>query len=164
MIRKNWALLVAVCLLFGMSFLNSIASLWVDWLWFEETGYAILFTKSLTTQFFLGLAGGALFFLFVYGNAVLARRLARPGFQVQRGRIIQLPQLEGLKRLLRLFLLGGSAFFGCLVGIWSGTQWQAYLQFRNALPFGIVDPLFSRDIGFYFFNLPFYRFLYQYCA
>src|SRR5262245_38952154 len=164
MIKKNWTLLVVICLLFGMSFLNSIATLWVDWLWFEETGYTILFTKSLITQLLLGLTGGVLFFLLVYANAVLAGRLARPGFQVHRGRIIELPQLEGLKRLLRWFLLGGCAFFGFVVGIWSGTQWQTYLQFRNALPFGILDPLFSRDIGFYFFTLPFYRFLYQYCA
>jgi hypothetical protein len=154
--------LVVVCLLFGMSFLSSITTLWVDWLWFEETGYAVLFTKSLTTQLFLGLACGVAFFLIVYANAALAKRLARQDFQVHKGRIIEFPQLEGLKRLLHWILLGGSALFGCLVGIWAGAQWQVYLQYRNALPFGMVDPLFSRDIGFYFFTLPFYQFLYHY--
>ena len=162
MIKRYWMFLVVVCFLFGMSFLNSIATFWVDWLWFEETGYSILFTKSLTTQLLLGLAGGVLFFLIVYANALLAQRFARQNFQVPKGRIIEFPQVEGLKRLLRWILLGGAAFFGCLVGIWAGAQWQVYLQYRNALPFGTVDPLFSRDIGFYFFTLPFYRFIYQY--
>ena len=162
MIKRNLTFLIVACLLFGMSFLNSLTTFWVDWLWFEETGYSILFTKSVTTQFILGLVGGALFFLIVYSNGLLAKRLARHDFQVHRGRIIEFPQLEGLKRFLHWILLGGAAFFACLVGIWAGGQWQVYLQYRNALPFGTVDPLFSRDIGFYFFTLPFYRFLYQY--
>src|SRR6266850_7225460 len=99
MIKRNLTFLILACLLFGMSFLNSLTTFWVDWLWFEETGYSILFTKSVTTQFILGLVGGVIFFLIVYSNGLLAKRLARQDFQVHRGRIIEFPQLEGLKRL-----------------------------------------------------------------
>ena len=36
------------------------------------------------------------------------------------------------------------------------------LAFYNAVPYGTVDPLYSRDIGFYLFSLPFYQFIYNF--
>ena len=43
-------------------------------------------------------------------------------------------------------------------GAWSGS-WQTILLFVNGGDFGTVDPNFQRDIGFYVFDLPFWRFL-----
>jgi hypothetical protein len=43
------------------------------------------------------------------------------------------------------------AFFFGLAG---GDQWDQLLRWLNAVPFGVTDPLFGRDIGFYFFTLP----------
>src|SRR5262249_26788241 len=37
--------------------------------------------------------------------------------------------------------------------------WDTVLTYVNAAPFGRVDPLFGRDLGFYFFGLPFWRLL-----
>ena len=43
----------------------------------------------------------------------------------------------------------------------SGTvgKWQSYLLFANYQPFGIKDPLFGKDVGFYVFRLPFLTFV-----
>jgi hypothetical protein len=38
-------------------------------------------------------------------------------------------------------------------------NWQVVLEFFNGQPFGITDPVFSREIGFYVFSLPFLQFL-----
>ena len=38
-------------------------------------------------------------------------------------------------------------------------QWLLWLRFFHDQPFGLADPIFSRDIGFYVFELPFLRFL-----
>ena len=43
-------------------------------------------------------------------------------------------------------------------GAWSGS-WQTILLFVNGGDFGTTDPNFQRDIGFYVFDLPFWRFL-----
>ena len=43
-------------------------------------------------------------------------------------------------------------------GAWSGS-WQTILLFANGGDFGSTDPNFGRDIGFYVFDLPFWRFL-----
>jgi uncharacterized protein len=36
-------------------------------------------------------------------------------------------------------------------------QWDTYLRFRYGGPFGVADPLFGVDLGFYIFRLPFYE-------
>lgn len=39
------------------------------------------------------------------------------------------------------------------------TQWDTYLRFRYGGSFGVADPLFGVDVGFYVFQLPFYQLL-----
>ena len=39
------------------------------------------------------------------------------------------------------------------------AQWDTYLRFRYGGSFGVVDPIFKVDLGFYFFRLPFYELL-----
>jgi len=39
------------------------------------------------------------------------------------------------------------------------TQWDTYLRFRYGGSFGLSDPLFGVDTGFYLFRLPFYELL-----
>jgi uncharacterized membrane protein (UPF0182 family) len=41
---------------------------------------------------------------------------------------------------------------------WSGA-WETVLLFINGRPWGVIDPTLQRDIGFYVFDLPFWRFL-----
>ena len=39
------------------------------------------------------------------------------------------------------------------------AQWDTYLRFRHGGSFGLSDPLFGVDVGFYLFRLPFYELL-----
>ena len=39
------------------------------------------------------------------------------------------------------------------------TQWDTYLRFRYGGSFGLSDPVFGVDVGFYLFRLPFYQLL-----
>jgi uncharacterized membrane protein (UPF0182 family) len=39
------------------------------------------------------------------------------------------------------------------------AQWDTYLRFRYGKAFGVVDPLYNVDVGFYVFHLPFYEML-----
>ena len=39
------------------------------------------------------------------------------------------------------------------------AQWDTYLRFRYGGSFGLSDPLFGVDVGFYLFRLPFYELL-----
>jgi hypothetical protein len=57
----------------------------------------------------------------------------------------------------------GLIFLGLLLSLIMGStlasQWQDALRYLHEVPFGSVDPLFYLDVGFYVFQLPFYRLL-----
>jgi uncharacterized protein len=62
-------------------------------------------------------------------------------------------------RLLRWavgVISAGVALF-CAAGFYA--QWDTYLRFRYGGSFGVSDPLFGVDVGFYLFHLPFYQLL-----
>ncbi|MCI0723234.1 MAG: UPF0182 family protein [Acidobacteria bacterium] len=160
--RRHWQIVIPLLLLMLFSFSNAIVNLWTDWLWFEETGHRVLFTQSFFTEIALTCVFAAIFFVVVYGNAMLARALARKTPRHYVETLFEFPQLEMLKSGMRWILLGGALVLSYLVGAWAGSQWDIYLRHQHAGAFGIADPLFARDIGFYFFTLPFYRFLYYF--
>jgi len=162
LIKRNWQVAIPILLLVLFSFSNAIVNFWTDWLWFEETGYPVLFTKSFFTEVGLTAVFGLVFFAVLYGNALLARRLARGSSRFYTDPLFELPQLDLIKPGLHWILLAGSLVLSYLVGTWAGHQWDVYLRYQQGTSFGIADPLFARDIGFYFFQLPFYKFLYSF--
>ncbi|MBA2725406.1 MAG: UPF0182 family protein, partial [Actinobacteria bacterium] len=56
---------------------------------------------------------------------------------------------------LKWIRLAGALVVGLLAGIGASTAWQTVLLFLNRTPFGVNDPQFNKDIGFYVFELPF---------
>ena len=50
-------------------------------------------------------------------------------------------------------------FVSLIFAVGVSTQWDTYLRFRYGGSFGVADPLFGVDLGFYFFRLPFYELL-----
>lgn len=58
------------------------------------------------------------------------------------------------------FLTGvAAAFISLLFAVGVSSQWDTFLRFRYGGHFGLLDPLFKRDVGFYLFRLPFYELL-----
>ncbi len=55
--------------------------------------------------------------------------------------------------------VGVAAFFALTFGAPVSAQWREWVLFRNGVDFGIEDPQFHRDIGFYVFRLPFLEFV-----
>ncbi|PYV89959.1 MAG: UPF0182 family protein [Acidobacteria bacterium] len=160
LVKRNWSIIILVLILLSLGLLSSLVSLWMNWLWFQESGYPILFSKSLVTKIVLAIFFGLLFFLVVYSNVRLARRLARGQARSYVDNILEFPHIEGLERTVHRFLLGALLLLAYIIGSWAAGQWDVYLRYQNAVSFGVTDPLFSHDIGFYFFTLPFYNFLY----
>jgi uncharacterized membrane protein (UPF0182 family) len=60
-----------------------------------------------------------------------------------------------LKAAVVLVSAGVALFFA--LGFY--TEWDTYLRFRYGGSFGVSDPLFGVDVGFYVFHLPFYELL-----
>ncbi len=52
-----------------------------------------------------------------------------------------------------------AAFFAIVMGSGVSSEWRDWILFSHATNFGIKDPEFHRDIGFYVFKLPFLEFI-----
>jgi hypothetical protein len=143
----GFAVVVALFLMFPAT-----AAVLADWWWFREIGYQIVFTRELATRsllFFLvgGLSAGVLY---------LNLRMAQRGL-VPNPLVVQIgpsaPALD-VTRALRRLSMPASLVLGLLAGIAATPAWDLVLGAINRTPFGILDPVFSRDIGFYVFALP----------
>jgi uncharacterized membrane protein (UPF0182 family) len=152
------ALLLAAVLILASA--GGLVRLYTDWLWFQEVGFAAVFVTVLKTQVGLGLIFGVAFFLVLYANAVLARRLGPRDVLVVVDDSLGLPSREILEPYLRTLILPASVALALIAGWGAAGKWDLFLRALNSIPFGTPDPLFGQDIGFYVFWLPVLKYLY----
>jgi len=132
------------------------ASLYTTWLWFQQLGYQTVFTTTLVTKAGLGVIVGLITAAVIWLNFKLALRLSPETARVERhfvieGQEIQTPDFSGLApRLAPIVALA----IGVFTGLAGWGSWETFLKFRHQAPFGETDPIFGRDIAFYFFTLP----------
>ena len=133
-------------------FFPGLVVLLTDWWWFREIGYQIVFTRTLTTKLLLFAGAGGIAFGLIYLNLRIAQRglVANP---------ILLQLAESAPRLnltvaVRRLSLPVSLGLGLLTGLGATAAWELVLQAFYRTQFGIADPVFSRDIGFYVLSLP----------
>ena len=60
-------------------------------------------------------------------------------------------------RILKKLALTLSILIGILFGLIASANWQDILKLISSTPFGITDPIFSKDISFYIFSVPVYQ-------
>lgn len=159
--RRYIGPVIVALLALGILFGGALVTIYTDWLWFKDLGYAEVFSTRMLTQLQIGFLFGMLFFAIIYGNLWYARRIAPPSPPV--GMEQQL--LERLGRLARrglgILLFAGSVVASVFVGLEAATHWQEWLMYFNATPFASTDAVFGKDIGFYVFQLPFLSYLYH---
>jgi len=131
-----------------------------DWLWFREVGYQNVFFTTLLAQLKTALLFGTGFLIIFYTNLFLAIRLSSRIFVIERDDTIRLPSWDINNQSLHIFALSVSFFLALSVAFNGASQWESALLFFNAVPFGIIDPLFQKDVGFYIFRLPFLKYIY----
>ena len=144
-----------------MTFFGQAVELITDWLWFAEVGYENVFTITLVAQLKMALVFGLAFFVIFFGNLFAALRLTSGIHVVDPTGWIQISKLEIATRPLQLLILIGSLLFSLFAALGGANQWENFLLFLNVSSFGVSDPLFQRDIGFYVFRMPFLNHLYS---
>jgi uncharacterized membrane protein (UPF0182 family) len=159
--RHRWRIpLIGGFVLFAIV-LPAVVTFYTDWLWFGEMGYQDVFTRTLTAQGSLGTAALALTFAVLFLNFRIAVRMVSP-------RQVVIQTREGPVRIAvdrhRVQPVGGAiaAGLGVVCALFASAQWQAWLLFRHAQPFGDTDPVLGRDASFYVFRLPFLDLLSSY--
>jgi len=147
---NRWTVLLLLFLVVLLS-ANWLITTWTDGLWFQQVGYVEVWRSLLLLR--LGTFVVLLFVsaVLLVGNWLLARWL-----------VIRIPDIFGERRLLEeewvAVLLAGMGLFFAWGGAQQGTDmWDILIRYWNARPFGVSDPIFNRDIGFYIFTLPLYE-------
>ncbi|MGE2720994.1 UPF0182 family protein [Mycolicibacterium celeriflavum] len=135
---------------------------YVDWLWFGELGYRSVFTTVLFTQILLFFVVALLIGSILFAGLALAYR-TRPVFVPTNGPNDPVAAYRtAVMARLRLVGFGIPALIGLFVGLFALGQWETVQLFLHGNSFGINDPQFGKDLGFYAFDLPFYRMVLNY--
>jgi len=131
------------------------AHLQTDWLWFHELGqdrafWTMLFGRWLASSF----AALATTFALL-ANFWIVERTAPPSTRLPRDQ-------ARIRNVMVAVYLGVSACAGLLIGrSMLKAHWQEVVLWMHRKPFGVVDPLLHRDVGFYVFSLPLYQLIAQ---
>ena len=158
--RSRAGLLVILAVLFVL-FISSrgIASFYTDYLWFDELKLTTVWRGVLWAKLGLGVVFTALFFVLMYVNLWIADRIA-PAFRPlgpEEEIVERYHEVVGARGgLVRTAIAG---LFALIAGPGAASHWNEWILFRNHVPFHIDDAQFGRDIGFFVFQLPFWRFV-----
>src|SRR4051812_41360291 len=152
------ALAVVLLLLFGPRMVDA----YVDWLWFGELGYRSVFTTKIVTRVIVFLVAGVVMGTIVFAALALSYR-TRPVFVPTNGPNDPVARYRtAVMTRLRLVGVGVPVLIGVITGFIGQTSWDTVQLFIHGGSFGIADPQFGKDLGFYAFDLPFYRLLLGY--
>jgi uncharacterized protein len=150
----------------GLSF---ALNMYFDYLWFQELGKTVIFTTSLYAKSLLGSIVLLIAFLFIYLNLWFANRA--PG-EIQIGIPTPTGQLtaytfsrETVRRIAGLFSAAVALFYS----LQAAANWEVVWRWLHKVSFASLglaysqDPIFQRDISFYFFSLPVWEYATQLC-
>ena len=150
--RLLWWMLVPFL---ALILFNTVLGFYTDWLWYDSLKLTSVFFTRIGASLGLFAAGAVSFWLIFVVNVLLVRRLFPQG-------LADTPVMEAIEalgiRLTPVILLVG-AFFAFFMGTGASSAWEELLLYFNQQPFGMIDPIFNRDVSFFLFTLPIWQFL-----
>ena len=156
---RVWLAIVVAVLFVVLLSLRAVAGIYTDYLWFGEVHLTSVWRQVLGAKVVLALLFSVVFFLVLWGNLLIADRLAPPFRPAgpEEEVVERYHQMVGSRQgLVRIIV---TLLFTLIAGPGVAGQWKTWVLFRNHVSFGLKDPQFHRDIGFFVFQLPFYKFL-----
>jgi len=170
----------------GWGVLQSLISLYPTFLWFDNLGFSSVFWINIKAKVLTGLVFGLLFLVIAAANIFVSRKLTK-GLMVDRserrpndiakmirdmfgeggaeggegkegGGFINVTPKDLPEGRINLLWGIGILVFSIFMGLTAITQWQVFLKALNVSSFGILDPVFNQDVGFYIFTFPLHKF------
>jgi uncharacterized membrane protein (UPF0182 family) len=151
--RVRSALVLAV-LVFVVLLARIAAHVETDWLWFDELGQKQVFWTLLTAKWMSSSLAALATTTLLLANFWIVERTAPSATRLARGD----PTSGRLRRIAVPAYLALSAAAGFLVGRnVAHASWQEIVLWLHRRDFGVTDPLFHKDVGFFVFSLPLYQ-------
>lgn len=134
-----------------------LVSVYTGWMWFDSLAKGGVFGTILGTRLGLFLIFGALSAVILYLCMELAHR-TKPTTPAHPNPVLDPYRRMGSGKHKPVFSVI-AAVLGIFFGFSAQMKWQQVSVFFNAQSFGVNDPQFGRDLGFYAFQLPFFNIL-----
>jgi uncharacterized membrane protein (UPF0182 family) len=153
--KRRWTakriLLILAGLLILFIFLSILKGFYTEWLLFSHLDYGDVYTTVLKTKVLIFFIAAIFFSVLFLGNLILATRL------VPKADSSLLPWaiVRRLQPILKRIIIFVTILLSIIFGLVAQGNWEVILRFFNWQPFGITDPVFQKEIGFYVFSLPF---------
>jgi uncharacterized membrane protein (UPF0182 family) len=170
--RINGSTIRLIVFILILGVLSLFAGLYAEWLWFDSVNFASVFTTIVLNKIALYVTLFTFGFLLFYINLRITRKnmglRERPEEDNEGREVIYLDQerpspwrdfMQG--PYTKWIFVGVSLFGGFILSSVAGDYWIVIQQYLNRVAVGTVDPIFAKDLGFYFFNLNFYQFIYS---
>jgi hypothetical protein len=158
--RSLIIIVVLALLILFFAIILPFAEFYTDALWYNQLGFQSLFWKTLIAKILMVVIFGVFFFILLYGNLFLARKLPPPQNIDTAGSPVE-EFVEKARTVWKKAVGIGLVIFCAVAAFISGLgwvgKWDVLLRFINHTSFGKTDPVFGKDIGFYVFTYPFER-------
>ena len=157
--RRRWIVVAAVVVIALLLSLHAFALFYTDALWFSSVQLHSVWRSLFEIKVGLMLTFAVLFGVLLMASLVVAERLAPrgPSLDAEDEFVKRYQEVVGpYAGRLRLALV---VVLALIVGSQALGQWQNWILFRNGVPFGVKDPQFHKDVGYFVFKLPFELFL-----
>ena len=161
--KKNRKIIIIVAvILVACYLLNLFLNYYGDWLWFNNMHYGSVFNTMIIAKVICFTVFFLVFVLFFSLHIRIARKRGTPSRETllfpaddPRQNILEIYKGKAVFWLWAVLIL----FFGIFMGSYAVDRWNNFLQFIHASSFGIQEPIFGKDAGFYIFKLPIYQFI-----
>jgi uncharacterized protein len=138
-------LITALVLFAVFAFIWLTARFWIQWWWFDSVGYQ----TALTTRYISGAIAFVLAALLVGGFFA-----ANWNFALRRRGSASRSARFASSRILRWPLWVVTFVLALFAGWFAAEQWVIWRLAFAGTSFGVADPIFGLDAGFYVFRLP----------
>jgi uncharacterized protein len=156
---RVWLIVVAIVLIILLASLKTLATFYTDYLWFASVNQSAVWRGMLGVKLGLFLVFAAVFFVFLWVNLAVVDRMTPSMLTlgpedelVRRYQQLVIPRAFLVRTVVSIViaLIAASSTVG---------EWQNWMLYIHGVPFGVKDPLFHRDVGWFVFKLPFIEFV-----
>ena len=148
---------------------DEVPQLLQKWLWMRQLDYAGIFWTLLSVKWGMACVAFIVAFLFLWLNIRQAARNSFALAMIRYGKGSRLCREDAVssksggiafsRRVVMRAVALAAAAVAAIFALGFYTQWDTCLRFRYGGSFGLADPVFGVDLGFYLFRLPWYELL-----
>jgi uncharacterized membrane protein (UPF0182 family) len=151
--RAPIAVTIGVVALLVIAFFVFVG-LYADVLWYDQLGFLNVLTTEWVARLILFFIGFLAMAVPVWASIQIAYR-TRPVYAKLNSQLDRYQEV--FEPLRRLAMYGIPVVLGVFAGVSTSSRWELTLTWLNRTSFDTTDPQFGFDVGFFVFELPFFR-------